>query len=264
MPLCFEKPLGTRDILPDKLEKLNFLIAGAKQLIKKWGYEEIDTPMVEYYKTVGLYSKIDDEKLIKFLDVTGKTVILRPDFTTPIARMVSSVYKNVEFPIRLMYQGYVFRNKGNQGIETTNQLGIELIGIENLEADAEVISLAVKTLLTCTKSEFKVSIGHTGFLKILFNEIGCSPDIQEQLFKSLAVHDYVNFKNIVNSLEINAEYVDYLTRITKLKGNLVDVLEAQEWFATQEWQNIFSEISVFSTWSLFHSSPLPLSTSQGS
>jgi len=243
MPLSFEKPLGTKDILPEKLLKIKKITDSSKELIERWGYEEIETPIIEYYQTVGLYSKIPEEKLIKFLDSTGKTVILRPDLTTPIARFVSSVYHDAEFPIRLMYQGNVFRNTGNQGIEEINQLDIELIGNENLEADAEVITLAVKTILNCCKSPFKVSIGHTGFLISLFNQIGCEERIRSQLFKYLLNHDYVSFRNLVNDLNINEQYKTYLLKVIKFRGDLSNVLEARNWFTSLEWQNIFQELS---------------------
>lgn len=243
MPLSFEKPLGTKDVLPEKLILIREITAKSKDLLEKWGYEEIETPVIEYHQTVGLYSKIQEEKLIKFLDPTGKTVILKPDLTTPIARFVSSVYRDVEFPIRLMYQGKVYRNLGSHGIEEINQLGLELLGLENLEADAEVITLAVKTILKSTNSDFKVSIGHTKFLRLLFKEIGCDEIIENQLFQYLLTHDYVGFKDLVNKLSISDQYKTYLQKILKFRGDLNNILEAKSWFSTSDWHNVFHELS---------------------
>ena len=96
MPLYFEKPTGTKDLLPKKVLLNQRISNQAQSFIEKWGYEEIETPIIEYYKTVGLYSQIPEEKLIKFLDTSGSTVVLRPDLTTPIARFAASVYQDVE------------------------------------------------------------------------------------------------------------------------------------------------------------------------
>ncbi|NLW25376.1 MAG: ATP phosphoribosyltransferase regulatory subunit [Clostridia bacterium] len=243
MPLSFEKPPGTKDILPEKVKLIQNVINSAKELAQDWGYQEIVTPIIEYQETVGLYSKIDEEKLIKFLDFSGKTVILRPEFTTPIARFVSSVYKDVDFPIRLMCQGHVYRNLGNKGIQEINQLDVELIGVKDLAADAEVIALAVKIIVKVIQTNFKVTIGHTQFLKILLEEIKCPPKEQNHLYKSLLDNDYVNYKNVVNNLNIIDKYKSYLLQVLKLRGELGNILEAKDWFKTSQWQNVFQDFS---------------------
>src|SRR5690554_6919729 len=95
VPVNFEKPIGTRDILPEKLLEIKQISTDIKKTLSQWGYEEIDTPLIEYQQTVGFFSKIPDDRFIRFLDPVGKAVILRPDFTTPIARFVASTYKDV-------------------------------------------------------------------------------------------------------------------------------------------------------------------------
>jgi len=243
MPLNFEKPIGTRDILPEKLLRIRRISAEICELLEKWGYEKIETPLVEYHKTVGLFSKIQDDSLIKFLDPLGKNVVLRPDFTTPIARVAASIYKDVDYPIRLMYQGKVYRNSGSKGISEVDQIGMELIGLASLEGDAEVITLAIQTILKCTNKNFKAAVGHTKFLKLLLKEIGCDPAWQEQLFQYLLAHDYVGYKNLINNLGIDESYKEYLVKILKLRGTFANVIEAENWFDSPEWRDIFEELS---------------------
>ena len=243
VPLNFEKPTGTRDVLPEKLLLIRQISAEIIELLAKWGYEEIETPLVEYHQTVGLFSKIQDDRLIKFLDPLGKNVILRPDFTTPIARLAASIYKDIDFPIRLMYQGKVYRNSGSKGIAEVNQIGMELIGLASLEGDAEVITLAIQTILKCTNKNFKVAVGHTKFLKLLLKEIGCDPSWQDQLFQYLLDNDYVGYKNLVNTLEIDESYKEYLVKILKIRGSFATVIEAENWFDSPEWRDIFQELS---------------------
>jgi len=243
VPFIFEKPTGTRDILPEKLKQIRRISTDIRELLEKWGYEEVDTPLIEYQQTVGLFSKIHDDNLIKFLDPVGKTVILRPDFTTPIARLAASTYRDVDYPIRLMYQGKVYRNSGSKGIAEINQIGMELIGLDSLEGDAEVITLAVQTILKSTGANFKVAVGHTQFLKLLLKQMECDPSLQEQMFQSLLDHDYVAYRKLVNDLKIKDLYKDYLLRILKMRGSFEYISDGQTWFNSPEWQAIFQELS---------------------
>jgi ATP phosphoribosyltransferase regulatory subunit len=245
MPLYFEKPTGTKDLLPEKVRLNQRVSRKAQSFIETWGYEEVETPIIEYFKTVGLYSQIPEEKLIKFLDTSGSTVVLRPDLTTPIARFAASIYQDMELPLRLSYIGSVYRNKANYGLglEEIKQLDVELIGVQDLTGDAEVIALAVKTILNYPISEVKVTVGHTNFLKILLAEVACPILEQKLLFNSLLERDYVGFRKIIETLSISQIYKEYLQKVLKLRGRLTDVLEARDWFNTPQWQGIFTEMA---------------------
>ncbi|MGI6227452.1 MAG: ATP phosphoribosyltransferase regulatory subunit, partial [Peptococcales bacterium] len=246
MPFVFEKPTGTRDILPEKLKQMRRISADIKELFRRWGYEEIETPFIEYHRTVGVLSEIQEDKLIKFLDPRGKTVILRPDFTTPIARLAASVYKDADYPVRLMYEGKVYRNEGRIGALEINQIGMELIGEPSLEGDAEVINLLVQAILKSTQARFKVAVGHTRFLTLLLSEVGCNSLSQEQIFQALLENDYVTYKKLVDNLQIENSFKDFLLRILKMRGSLKNIFEAQSWFDSLEWRGIFQEL--FDLW----------------
>ena len=86
----FEKPLGMRDTFPNIYEKLEQIRTSGRELLRARGYEFIKTPSVEYYDTVGKASAISDARLFKLVDSQGNTLVLRPDMTTPIARVATS------------------------------------------------------------------------------------------------------------------------------------------------------------------------------
>ncbi len=77
--------------------------------IKKWGYQFIETPALEYYETVGAASAILDQQLFKLLDQQGHTLVLRPDMTSPIARVAASKLLKEDMPIRLAYSANVYQ-----------------------------------------------------------------------------------------------------------------------------------------------------------
>ena len=101
-PKVFEKPIGLKDYLPHAVTKLRQIENQVLACMASWGYEQIMTPTMEYYDTVGVASSTSDQKLFKLLNNRGTTLVLRSDMTAPIARVVSSLLKESQFPVRLI------------------------------------------------------------------------------------------------------------------------------------------------------------------
>ncbi|WCN38192.1 ATP phosphoribosyltransferase regulatory subunit [Aneurinibacillus uraniidurans] len=219
-PLGFEKPLGMRDVLPDLLKKQRKLEDKVKQCMEQWGYAEIMTPTLEYYDTVGGASATIDNKLFKLLDRQGKTVVLRPDMTAPIARVASSLLKDEPLPLRLMYSASVFRAQAKEAGRNAEfvQLGIENIGSASVDADAEAIALAVSVLKAAGVQTFKIAIGHVGFLEGLFEETVPRKEDRDVLREYLHCRNYVGFRQYVKELKLPAENEARLRELLKLRG----------------------------------------------
>ncbi|GED15672.1 ATP phosphoribosyltransferase regulatory subunit [Aneurinibacillus migulanus] len=228
-PLGFEKPLGMRDILPDVLEKQRWLEHQVKACMKQWGYREIGTPTLEYYDTVGGASATLDNKLFKLLDSEGKTVVLRPDMTAPIARVASSLLKEEPLPLRLMYTANVFRAQKNEAGRNAEfpQLGIEYIGSSSVDADAEAIALAVSVLKEAGVPVFKIAVGHIGFLEGLLEEIIEEKEDREKLKEFLYHRDYVGFRHYAKGLALPEKNEARLYELLKLRGGK-ELLERAE------------------------------------
>ncbi|SFI63455.1 ATP phosphoribosyltransferase regulatory subunit [Thermoflavimicrobium dichotomicum] len=162
----FEKPTGFHDMPPELARKKRILEERVRNQFERWGYEEVLTPTLEFYDTVGKASAILKEKMFKCMDQQGNTLILRPDQTAPIARMVASVLKKKPLPLRLSYHSNVFRAQENEAGRHAEfyQSGVELIGLPNTEADAEVIALAIEALQACYLESFQLAIGHVTLL----------------------------------------------------------------------------------------------------
>lgn len=95
--------------MPAAVSRLRKIEYQVLQCMERWGYHQIITPTMEYYDTVGISSATEDKKLFKLLDRKGTTLVLRSDMTAPIARVVASLLKETQFPIRLSYHSNVFR-----------------------------------------------------------------------------------------------------------------------------------------------------------
>ncbi len=229
-PLGFEKPLGMRDILPESLAKQRHLELALRRCIERWGYEEILTPSLEYYDTVGTASATLADRMFKLLDKQGHTVVLRPDMTTPIARVVSSLYKDVPLPIRLFYQANVFRAQEKEAGRNAEffQTGIELIGDATVDADAEAIALAVFCLQAAEVPTFRIAIGHVDFIDGLLDEIVPDQEVQAQFRRYLHDRDFVGYRQLADTLDVTDEQRRRLHALLRLRGGKGKIAEARD------------------------------------
>ncbi len=220
-PKMFEKPIGLTDYLPGAVQKLRYIENQVLNCMQGWGYDQIITPSMEYYDTVGTASTTSDQKLFKLLNNKGTSMVLRSDMTGPIARVVSSLLKETKFPIRLSYHANVFRSIEEEAGREAEffQTGVELIGDASAEADAEVIALAIASLKAAGIDRFKVAVGHVGFLNSLFaSALSDQPQAQESLKQKLLTRDYVGYREQLEKLTVDAQLRQELESILRLRG----------------------------------------------
>lgn len=184
-------PEGVRDVYGSDYKNKHNLTDKMWDVIAGYGYQLIDTPTFEY---LDCYSKdvgstpISD--LYKFTDREGNILALRPDFTPSIARVSARYFMDNNTPIKLAYNGNVYKNhdslKGR--LNESTQLGIEFIGDKSIEADAETVAMAIDCLL-CSTNKLKVSIGHIDIIYGLFKAAEFNSDEKE------VAYFYVKNKN---------------------------------------------------------------------
>ena len=148
------------------------------------GYSGIETPTFEYMEVFGDDLSISSDEAIKFIDTSGAVMALRPDMTTSISRAVASHLSGEPLPLRLWYTGSVYRGgesyMGAKRREFT-QAGAELIGKNTPEADAEVILLTIKALLSCGLYDFQIELAHSDFLQGVIEDLSLTPEDEETL-----------------------------------------------------------------------------------
>ncbi len=220
-PKGFEKPIGFRDYLPHAVSKLRKIENDVLNCMGQWGYRQIMTPTLEYYDTVGVASSTSDQKLYKLLNNRGQALVLRSEMTAPVARVVSSLLKDEPLPLRLSYHANVFRAIEEEAGREAEfyQTGVELVGDDSPEADAEVVALAIASLQAAGVETFKIAIGHVGFLNGLFQE--AAPELQEvqdELKSHLLGRDYVAFRDAVGRLSLTEEQKEELDGLLRLRG----------------------------------------------
>lgn len=226
----FEKPLGMRDTLPELHETKDRVRSSIEIEMKRWGFQFIETPTLEYYETVGNASAILDQQLFKLLDQQGHTLVLRPDMTAPIARVAASKLFNDHVPLRLAYSANVFRAQQREGGRPAEfeQIGVECIGDDSVSADGEMIALAISSLKKAGLEQFQLSVGHVGFVNELFVQILGTEERARELTKYLYEKNYVGYREHVKSLPLSSIDTQRLLAFLELRGGPEIIGKASE------------------------------------
>lgn len=220
-------PNGVNDILPTECAVKKEIESTIWSVFTSIGYKEVETPTFEYYDCyVGSGGQISQETMFKFFDDQGRILVLRPDFTTSIARMAATKESSQTLPLRYCYTGSVFRAEQTEGARQREftQSGIELIGSYSPAADAEVISAAIEAILAVGIEEFSMEIGQVAFFNGLIEQAGLDEALTEKLRERIDSKDSVGIKTIVSKLAIDEDIKNLMIELPYLFGDM-SVLE---------------------------------------
>ncbi len=156
----FQPPRGTRDFLPEEMSRRRKIFGKIRKVFENYGYGEVCTPAFEDFELLAKKSGPDIEKEIYvFKDKSRRKLGLRFDPTVPICRIVSS-NPSVQKPIKFYYITNMWRydrpTKGRW--REFWQAGIELIGSDKSEADAEIIAVVSDSLKAVGIKDFYFKI----------------------------------------------------------------------------------------------------------
>ena len=177
-------PAGVQDDLPDACRAVRALEARAERVFAQWGYEPVAPAVVEHMEVfTNQVSAFPQEAMFKFCDQEGRLLVLRPDITTAAARLAATRLKDQDI-LRLSYRGPAFHFSGEDhtaGLREFTQMGVELMGVEGPQADAEVIALAITALKEIGIDSFQVDVGQVNYFIGLAEDAGLSGAAIEQL-----------------------------------------------------------------------------------
>ena len=185
-------PEGVRDIYSVEYGKKSVLEEKLQKVFHLYGYHDIQTPTFEYFDVFGKeIGTTPSKELYKFFDREGNTLVLRPDITPSIARAAMTVFDTENLPIRLCYRGNTFVNQSSYKgrLHENTQSGAELIGVDTVEADAEMVVMAVDCLKEVGLEEFQIHIGSVDYFESLIEETNLSGEEEARL------RELINNKN---------------------------------------------------------------------
>lgn len=196
-------PAGTSTGLPLTARRVRRLEETLLALLARWGYQEIIPPTFEYLDVLsaGLEPEVI-ENCYKFADrTTGRILLLRPDVTAQIARIVAMGMLGPDLPLRLCYRTTVFRYEPEHAGRDREifQVGAELIGMDDVSTDGEILALMVECLQELGLPAFRISLGHVGFFKGLLARTGMSLEGRKRAEQAAARKDLPRLEEILRA-----------------------------------------------------------------
>jgi len=229
-------PDGMRDMIYSENKTEKTLGEKISALYEKRGYGSVVTPALEYYDVFNFDSQtIAEENMFKLTDKSGRLVVLRPDNTTPMARIAATRLKNAPRPLKLYYNQNVYRiSKDYSGKRSEfSQTGIEIIGGESEKADLEAIVTALRTLREMGDFygggiAYKLELGHALFCKALIDSFDLDDDKKETVTKYISAKSSSSLEVMLGEGENADVMMDTIRRIPRLYGDKSVIASARK------------------------------------
>ena len=143
---------GTQDLLPETMRRHRRVSDTAREQARLYGFAEIATPVFEFTEVfarpIGEHTDIVAKEMYTFNDRGGEEITLRPENTAGVVRAVLSNGLTQSTPLKFFYSGPMFRYERPQKgrFRQFHQIGVELLGVAQPQADIEVIALGHRIL----------------------------------------------------------------------------------------------------------------------
>jgi histidyl-tRNA synthetase len=171
------RPAGFRDFFPEDYHKINFILETMRRIAREFGYVEYMAPSVELLKLFELKS---GEGIItetfKVESRSGQKLVLIPELTPSLSRMLAEKQQNYTKPIRWFSIPKCYRDETLQRgrVKEFWQYNADILGVDNIYADAEIITLLIKVIIALgfTKKQFVVLVNDREFVQQFLKELG--------------------------------------------------------------------------------------------
>lgn len=220
-------PTGMQDTLPGECARKRSLEDELRRLFLLSGYQEIETPILEYYDA------LDDrtfgyrpEHVWKTFDSRGRVLAIRPDSTIPAVRLACGRLSEADLPLRLCYM----QSANHYTSDTLSMLcaepqaGVELMGEPGVHADAEIIALAIEALKLSGLKDFQIELGQAGFFTGFMQEAGLTPAQCEVMRQYTEQKNALEMQLYLEKLAVSEDVTRRLMHLPRLYGD-VDVLD---------------------------------------
>jgi len=181
---------GFRDFLPAACAERNYIFAKWRAVARRYGFVEYDGPLLE---ELDLYKKKSGDEIVRqlyeFVDKGERAVALRPEMTPTLARIIVANHRNFRKPLKWFSIPQVFRYERPQRgrLREHFQLNCDIVGESSIEADAELIALAIDVVRAFgfRANDFVVRISDREFWTELLKVEGVSPERWEEVLQTI-------------------------------------------------------------------------------
>ena len=213
-------PKGMRDFLPHEMIKRDYVFGVVREVFHLYGFEPLQTPVLELNETLmGKYGE-DAEKLIFHAQHPGgkEELALRYDLTVPLARVAAQYQNEIALPFRRYQLSPVWRAERPQRgrYREFYQCDADIVGVAGMEADAEIIGLVITALRRLGFEHFSVKINNRKLLTAIGQYAGVEGEPLADLYRSIDKFDKVGADGVREELIRRGLPAEVVTRIMEL------------------------------------------------
>ena len=236
---------GTRDFYPAEMAFRNWLYEKIRKVSRQFGYQEFEAP---YLETLELYAAKSGEELVKkqafvFPDKGGDPITLRPELTPSLARMIAQRVHEIPFPVRWWSFGPFWRYESPQKGRTREffQWNIDLLGVENPRADAELAAVACEFFhaVELTPQEVKLQVNNRRLMDSALAGIDIRGEAVGAAFRLIDKREKMSlpqWRSYARETGLTADQVQGLTKILD---------DRQLWSRSDELVEFFDAVNAF-------------------
>ena len=214
-------PRGTRDFLPDEMERRRYYENILRTTARTFGFREVATPIFEETELFVMRSGPNIlNEIYSFKDKGDRDIALRPELTAPVMRMFVNGMSNEPRPLKLFYFGQCFRYERPQSGRYREffQFGAELIGNANAETDAEAIALAASMIRALGLRGYKIRIGHVGVLRKMLADAKVPQERSAEVLQKLDKKLYDEAGTLLEAMGVGRGTAEKIFKITETVG----------------------------------------------
>lgn len=216
---------GARDFFPEDKRLQKAIFAVLRKTAESFGYQEYDAPILEPLEIFAAKTgqEIVNEQTYSFTDRGGRQVVIRPEMTPSVSRMIAKKSKELSFPVRWYSLPNLWRYERPQKGRFREhwQLNVDIFGEPSIKAEIEIIKLASSIFANfgATNQMYQIRVNSRKFMDHLMGEkLGLNPSKTQSMIKLLDKKDKMAdevFKTKAKEILGNKE-LDHLQQITKV------------------------------------------------
>lgn len=199
-----EIPKGTRDFSPRDMGKRNYVLETMRSVFVNFGYDTIETPALEYAKTIhGKYGDEGTKLTYTFKDHGGRKLALRYDQTVPFARFVASNYRELPLPFKRYQISPVWRaDKPAKGrYREFYQCDIDIVGTDSLLAEGEIAKVMVAVFKSLGFEGFVIKLNSRRLVNSILSKLQVPQEKQINVIRSLDKLEKIGKGKVAELLE---------------------------------------------------------------
>lgn len=230
---------GTRDFLPEQMAKRQYVMDKIITVFKRFGYDTIETPVIEYAETLlGKYGEAGSKLVYQFKDNGGRDIALRYDQTVPFARFVAQYFNDLPMPFKRYQISRVWRaDKPAKGrYREFYQCDIDIIGTNALAADAEIAKVVSAVMAELGFDKYIIKFNSRRLINSILSKIAVPADKQSKVLQAFDKLDKMGTSVVQQELEtfLDPATVEKLMSILIQTGSVKDKLKALQGYDISE------------------------------